>query len=802
MRKIMFILLQICILFACSQTHSKSSGFTWNFPLDLRSRAQCMEKAFLTFEEFRKPRIPWTAEREHKVHAYFQKWAVDVVRQTHALEEIWRLHVDVAYLYEELKRMIRHSSRPDQLRRIWEKLHYDPYLILECFVRPFVVTSLIRTYYATDIATHKQQKEDIRALMKTLPAQSMDEIHTWAKKHADAFIIKTYVLCTDMECIPQPDEFLLEEQGRNRMLSRFKHENSPVGQRDSLYGAYRMTDIQETDTAFSINILFEKTETRMTIGVLVWSKPSFERWWNKVAYHFPSTLEAKSFPLELPELPEAGCQLDTWQPVTTTNAPTARAYATAVWTGAEMIVWGGDGPGTYENTGGRYYPATDSWLPTSTTNAPTGRALHTAVWTGSEMIIWGGVSTTGYTNTGGRYDPVTDSWSSTSLTNAPSGRNYHTAIWTGSEMIVWGGYGCADPPTCSYSDDLETGGEYHPSTDSWSPTPLAGAPSKRRYHTAVWTGGHMIIWGGLGCDSSTSCTTSLYLNSGAYYDKTTDSWSPLNSTSAPSERGLHEAIWSGQTMIAWGGRNDTIYLSDGSRYDPANDSWSVMSSTNAPTGRGYFRSGWSGSIMIIWGGYGCKDTSCTTIGFLNTGGQYDPSTDIWTPTSVVNAPSARRFFASVIADSEFIVWGGLNTDYLNDGGRYCVPTGTTTVPPVPDKGRINGEPLRVQKQGTNLLLTWDVLNCTSTNYNILYGFGPLSSPLTPSGATCILGTTGSYIWTPPTPPAGEILTWFLVVGFDGFTVEGTWGFDSNGNHRSTSASGFCSTATIDTTTAC
>ena len=42
------------------------------------------------------------------------------------------------------------------------------------------------------------------------------------------------------------------------------------------------------------------------------------------------------------------------------------------------------------NTGGRYNPSTDSWTATSTTNAPAARAHHTAVWTGSEMIVWGG----------------------------------------------------------------------------------------------------------------------------------------------------------------------------------------------------------------------------------------------------------------------------------------------------------------------------------------------------------------------------------------------------------------------------
>ncbi len=32
-----------------------------------------------------------------------------------------------------------------------------------------------------------------------------------------------------------------------------------------------------------------------------------------------------------------------------------------------------------------------------------------------------------------------DDWGATSTVNAPSARQFHTAIWTGSEMIVWGG---------------------------------------------------------------------------------------------------------------------------------------------------------------------------------------------------------------------------------------------------------------------------------------------------------------------------------------------------------------------------
>jgi len=55
------------------------------------------------------------------------------------------------------------------------------------------------------------------------------------------------------------------------------------------------------------------------------------------------------------------------------------------------------------DTGGKYDLSTDTWAETSTTNAPSTQVAHTAVWTGSEMIVWGGDSSGGAANNGGRY---------------------------------------------------------------------------------------------------------------------------------------------------------------------------------------------------------------------------------------------------------------------------------------------------------------------------------------------------------------------------------------------------------------
>jgi len=237
-----------------------------------------------------------------------------------------------------------------------------------------------------------------------------------------------------------------------------------------------------------------------------------------------------------------------------------------------MIVWGGYDGASYLDTGGRYNPATDVWDGTTITNAPSAREEHTAVWTGTEMIVWGGYYYDGindyWYNTGGRYDPATDSWAATTTTNAPAGREYHTAVWAGgtvTRMIVWGGY---------YYDGadyyLDTGGRYNPATDVWDGTTTTNAPSARCIHTTVWAGGtvaRMIVWGGYYWDGFNE----YYYDTGGRYDPATDSWAATTTTDAPIGREYHTAVWDSDKMIIWGGYCYDIsghWLDTGGRYWP------------------------------------------------------------------------------------------------------------------------------------------------------------------------------------------------------------------------------------------
>ena len=342
---------------------------------------------------------------------------------------------------------------------------------------------------------------------------------------------------------------------------------------------------------------------------------------------------------------------DLWTPTAAALQP--REQHTAVWTGTRMIVWGGWASPFSFDTGGRYDPVGNSWSATTTIGAPTERFGHTAVWTGSKMIVWGGCCDTDFLNTGGQYDPIGNSWSATTTTGAPTGREYHTAVWTGSKMIVWGGYGGISPTW------FNTGGQYDPVGNTWSPTTTAGAPAARDSHTVVWTGSKMIVWGG--GDASNR------FNTGGQYDPAGNSWTATTTVGAPAKRNYHTAVWTGLKMVVWGGYDGLADVNSGGQYDPVANSWTSTTTTGAPIARGSHTAVWTGSRMIVWGG--AEGSSG-----LSTGGQYDPVANSWTATGTTGAPMGRHGHTAVWTGSKMIVWGGQgpNQEMLNTGGQYGV----------------------------------------------------------------------------------------------------------------------------------
>ena len=71
----------------------------------------------------------------------------------------------------------------------------------------------------------------------------------------------------------------------------------------------------------------------------------------------------------LPNVADGNCTADSWTATTTSHAPAGRTSFTAIWTGTEMIVWGGRGINML-NTGSRYTASTDCWAATRIINVP------------------------------------------------------------------------------------------------------------------------------------------------------------------------------------------------------------------------------------------------------------------------------------------------------------------------------------------------------------------------------------------------------------------------------------------------
>lgn len=132
---------------------------------------------------------------------------------------------------------------------------------------------------------------------------------------------------------------------------------------------------------------------------------------------------------------------DAWQPVSDSGAPAQRLGPAMVWTGTRLLVWGGWVPlaGKPFGDGALYAPSTDSWTPITSVGAPSARGGSSVVWTGRQVLLWGGRNSQDYPGDGGRFDPGANAWHPVATAGAPPATSGHAACWTGDAMIVWGG---------------------------------------------------------------------------------------------------------------------------------------------------------------------------------------------------------------------------------------------------------------------------------------------------------------------------------------------------------------------------
>jgi N-acetylneuraminic acid mutarotase len=571
--------------------------------------------------------------------------------QSAALDRVWHTPVTAAMLRLELERMARGTRFPERLRELYAALGNEAFVVEECLARAVVVDRLSRNFFASDASIQKGWDEWWSGAEKSLSSVPVPAVSS------------SISLPDPRETARSPVTGDVWDNGLLNVLPTTRSGTALVWTGSLMVvwgGLEEAAGVDPVNTGFRYDPAIDTWTPASTVGAPEARARHVQLWTGKEVIVWGGNQGGKGLNTGGRYDPST----DTWRSMSTTGAPAVKRYgASAVWTGTEMIVWGGTG-----GSSGRYDPASDSWRPIATTNAPAPRMEPAVVWSGTEMIVWGGLDEYFLAvNTGGRYDPATDTWRPTSTVGTPLGSARVAAVWADGEMIVWGG-------ETVDRDFSNGGGRYDPRLDSWTAISTAGAPQGRTYPKAVWTGSRMVLWGGIDREYRPLAT-------GGRYDPSTDAWASVSEVNAPSARFPSGAIWTGATMIVWGGEDpDFLCLNTGGRYDPVSDSWTPTSTGGAPEPRHLHSVVWTGNEMIVWGG-GRGYFSFYGGPFLDSGDRYDPTTDSWRPVSQVGAPSARSNHTAVWTGSEMIVWGGYRQDgyedvFLDTGARYDPVTDT------------------------------------------------------------------------------------------------------------------------------
>jgi len=174
-----------------------------------------------------------------------------------------------------------------------------------------------------------------------------------------------------------------------------------------------------------------------------------------------------------------------WERIETPRYATA---ATAVWTGSLLYAMSTTDEGlafwSFSPQHRRWAMLPEPPLPRDTAGS--------MVWTGNELLVWGGRDHQPRAPVGfAAYAPSTGRWRL--LDAGPlSPRQFHSATWTGKEMLVVGGTDLVGP-------DMADAAAYNPAQDRWrSVAPLAHG---RYQHRAFWTGSSLVVLGGSHPDS-------------------------------------------------------------------------------------------------------------------------------------------------------------------------------------------------------------------------------------------------------------------------------------------------------------
>jgi len=286
----------------------------------------------------------------------------------------------------------------------------------------------------------------------------------------------------------------------------------------------------------------------------------------------------------------------------------------AVWTGKEMLVFG---PADFQ----AFNPAANHWRRLPMNAAPPGGIV---VWTGREMIGWGGGCCGDASSEGAAYNPVTNT--RRKLARSPLAPEQRPiGAWTGRELVLFVS-GIKPTTTKPWPAQLARAAAYNPATDTWRR--IAPLPAVRTDANAVWDGREVLVVGGTGAPRARTGERSPAAV-GFAYNPVTNRWRRLPRMDAG--RAGAAAVWTGKRLLIWGGTTSTssgvklMTPNQGLAYDPMANRWSPLPRAPLP-GRLDPTVVWTGHAMIVWGGHRSATPAGTGSRVFADGAAFRPAT--------------------------------------------------------------------------------------------------------------------------------------------------------------------------------
>ena len=254
--------------------------------------------------------------------------------------------------------------------------------------------------------------------------------------------------------------------------------------------------------------------------------------------------------------------------------------SSGVWTGSEVLF-------AHESTGGLALDPDQGTWRTLTAGPLSPRQEPSRVWTGRELVVWGGCDSVlaGCSDSTGRerfrdgavYKPLSDTWRTMAPSPLPEG-SVTAAVWAGAEVFY-------------YTADVDTGvagaASYNPTLDQW--TLLTAPPFDPRYNLELaWSSASDLVlaWGGWRPDPGESDYVDGgigYTSDGAAYDLSTKTWLRLPDAPNRTGRDRHSMAAIGSTFYIDGGWPATGPLTLSPQPEPDPELSTAEQPTSTPT---------------------------------------------------------------------------------------------------------------------------------------------------------------------------------------------------------------------------